>query len=347
MSSISTVVFRLAEYPERNRIVDFINENSDEQFPLVNHSEWFEYYYCGTRLQFALAERDGELLAAAGYILANSSKNPDIWISVRVEKKGENGIGMELMNAVPGLTNARVISCNNIQADTCSMYHSLGWTAERVPHYYRLAPRASAADYHLCRPAVPEGVAPVDFVPEILPVSGDLELDHVSTVVRLHGLGMPETNHTPHKDMSYLALRYFAFPYLNYDVWSVHESGKLLAYLVTHVVNSSEPEAIPVLRILDFIGQDEVLPRMGHAIDALLQRTGAEYAECYCAGIPAEIFAAAGFTERKEGDGMVIPNDPTQPLCENKEYYYFTNQPEHFVLFEADGDQNRPHLSVE
>lgn len=53
---------------------------------------------------------------------------------------------------------------------------------------------------------------------------------------------------------------------------------------------------------------------------------------------------AAGFTERVEGDGCIIPNYLTPPVHENTEYYYFTNKPENFVLFKADGDQDRPNL---
>ena len=49
-------------------------------------------------------------------------------------------------------------------------------------------------------------------------------------------------------------------------------------------------------------------------------------------------------TPRLEGDGSVIPNYLTPPLLENTEYYYFTNKPENFVLFKADGDQDRPNL---
>ena len=48
--------------------------------------------------------------------------------------------------------------------------------------------------------------------------------------------------------------------------------------------------------------------------------------------------------ERVEGDGCIIPNYLTPPVHENTEYYYFTNKPESFVLFKADGDQDRPNL---
>lgn len=337
MSDTSAPTFRLAEYADREAVISFINANFDWKLPLVNRPEWFRHYYCGQRLQFVLAERDGRLLAVAGYILANHSARPDLWVSIWVAAKGENGVGLELMDALPRLTGARVVACNNIRPNTCAFYEFLGWQAARLPHYYRLAPRP-AAGYRLAVPAADA---------EILPVSGDLALDRVSLPQRMQGLGLPPTSHTPHKDLAYLCQRYFAFPHMHYDVWSVHEHGRLLAYLVTHTVASGDAGEIPVLRLVDFIGEDAILPRLGRAIDGLLQETGAEYADCYCAGIPAETWAAAGFSQRLPGDGVVIPNYLTPPLRENTEYYYFTNQPDGFVMFKADGDQDRPNLPAE
>ena len=57
--------------------------------------------------------------------------------------------------------------------------------------------------------------------------------------------------------------------------------------------------------------------------------------------------AAAGLSQRQEGDGTVIPNYLDPPVQENTEYYYFTNRPEGFVLFRADGDQDRPNLPAD
>ena len=130
-----------------------------------------------------------------------------------------------------------------------------------------------------------------------------------------------------------------------YDVWAARENGKLLAYLVTRTVTAQDTGCAAVVRLVDFIGEDTVLPRLGGAIDAIVRRAGAEYIDCYNAGIPAAVWQAAGFTERVEGDGCIIPNYLTPPLRENTEYYYFTNKPENFVLFKADGDQDRPNLT--
>ena len=126
---MSDLVLRLARPGEDARIADFINQNFDMRLPLINRADFYQFYYAhtpGAAPQFALAEQDGEILCAAGYILANQSETPDIWVSVWVAAKGHNGVGLELMDALSGLLNARVVACNNIRANTCVLYHFLG-----------------------------------------------------------------------------------------------------------------------------------------------------------------------------------------------------------------------------
>lgn len=329
---MSSTNFRLAQGFERERIVQFVNDNFDWKLPSVNLPEYFNFYYHNdAQLQFAVAEQESDWLSVVGYIRAANAPNADIWVSVWVAKKGHNGVGLELMNALPGLTGAGVVACNNIRANTLPLYHFLGWTAERTRHFYRLA---SLPQYNLA--AVENSC--------ILPVCGDLHLDTVSTVNRLLALGLPKTPHTPKKDAWYLIRRYFEFPHQEYTVYSACENGTLLAYLVARIVDSGQGK---VLRIVDFIGEDAVLPRLGQAIDGLLAQSGAEYAELYCAGLSAELLAEAGFCERTADSADVLPNYLTPPLHENTDYYYFTNQPEQFVLFKADGDQDRPNISAD
>ena len=83
------------------------------------------------------------------------------------------------------------------------------------------------------------------------------------------------------------------------------------------------------------------------AVSRLMADCGAEYADCYCWGIPAQTMAEAGFCARTEDDLNIIPNYLTPPLCENTEYYFFTSEPAAFTMFKADGDQDRPNIRVE
>ena len=328
----SPLTLRLAHTHEADRIIVFINENFDWKLPLVNLPEFFSFYYqSGSQLQYAVAEENNELLAVVGYIRASNADNADIWASVWVAKKGCNGVGLELMDALPRLTGASVVACNNIRPKTMAFYRFLGWHADRMPHYYRLS---GQAEYTLAR--ISDAT--------VLPVEGDLSLTPITNQEQMQKLGLPPTHHTPKKDLWYLTRRYFAFPHLEYQVYAAQQQGQLLAYLVARVVDSGCGK---VLRIVDFIGEDAVLPRLGRAIDELLHQVQAEYAECYCAGISAQTFAQAGFCERTETSSNILPNYLTPPLFENTEYYYFTNKPDGFVMFKADGDQDRPNLSVD
>ena len=114
---MSETTFRLARLGEDAAIIDFINDNFDMRLPLLNRPELYHHYYAGRGgvPQFAVAEEDGRYVSAAGYILANTRRKPDIWVSVWVAAKGHNGVGLELMNALPGLLNADVVACNNIR----------------------------------------------------------------------------------------------------------------------------------------------------------------------------------------------------------------------------------------
>lgn len=332
------LVFRLARPEEAGRVRDFVNASFDWKLPLVNLPEYFDYYYRPfgeNSLQFALAEEDGQLLAAAGYILANRSPAPDVWVSVWVAAAGHNGVGLELMAALPGLTNARLLACNNIRPKTMAFYRFLGWHAGRLPHYYRLA---ELPEYKLARIRHRE----------ILPVSGGLALTRIKSPAQLDALGLPESPCAPRKDAWYIKRRYFDFPGFSYEVYAALENGRPLALLAARVVDTmpGRPENARVLRIVDYIGAPEALPRLGCAVDRLLRECGAEYAELYCYGIDPALLAAAGFCERSEGDENILPNYLTPPLYENTEYYFFTNEPENFVLFKADGDQDKPNLQL-
>lgn len=324
--------FRLACKADAPLIVAFVNRHFDLRSPLVNLPVFFSYYYGGKgdALHFALAERGGQLVAVAGFIPSCSGAHPDVWVSIWVADKAAKGSGLELMAALPELTGCRTLACNNIRPETRPFYAFLGYTTGRVGHFYRLAPREA---YTVARVAQPV----------ILPVRGEGRLWRISTAgaLRQSGFVLPAQN--PYKDMAYLQKRYFAYPQQAYNVWACGaEAGHVPeALLVTRTVPVL---GTAVLRIVDYVGDEAALPRFGPAIDALLRSEGAEYTDFYCAGLAPETLAVAGFCERLEGDGNVLPNYLSPPLFENTEYYYFTSNPEEFRLCKADGDQDRPNV---
>ena len=297
--STSPLTFRLARPDEGPAVAAFLDAHWGEKHPLVHLPDFFDFYYRpfgpDGPLQFAFAEQDGAPVAIVGYIRANALETPDIWV-------------------------------------TMAFYTFLGYTAERLPHYYRLADKASYAVARVARR-------------DILPAGGSAVLRLLPDEDALRKCGYtPDPARRPYKDLWYLARRYFHYPRQRYDVWAVEECGAVQALLATRCIPVN---GTCVLRIVDYTGVPEAFSRLGAAVSRLMADCGAEYADCYCWGIPAQTMAEAGFCARTEDDLNIIPNYLTPPLCENTEYYFFTSEPAAFTMFKADGDQDRPNIRVE
>lgn len=290
------IICRLARPDERTLITGFLDEHWGSRHPLIHCDDFFNYYYTSKdTLQFALAFSGEELCAVAGYILANQRPEPDIWVSIWCAKKGCNGAGLELMASLPKLTNARVMACNNIRPKTMAFYTFLGYTAARLPHYYRLGTHSS---FEVAKIACPER----------LPVAPGKPLESLATEEDFRAVFKPNDAVCPYKDMWYLVRRYYHFPRQTYQVW--HLEGRIL------VTRTVEVGTQRVLRVVDYIGLPEDFPLLGFGIDQLIQKLDVEYADCYCAGISAEQMALAGWSERGEDCANIIPNYLTPPLYE-------------------------------
>ncbi|MEG0617036.1 MAG: hypothetical protein RR508_05660 [Oscillospiraceae bacterium] len=331
---MSELKFRLAIYSDKAKIIAFMDANWGSKHPLVHIAEYFDYYYSScsdnNALQFALCEQDDVLIAIAGYILTNKCESPDIWVSIWCAVKGQNGAGLELMNALPSLTHANVMACNNIREKTMPFYTFLGYTAERLPHYYRLADKSV---YRVAQIADKN----------ILPVPSGEALCKINSCEQLSNVFTPIQEIKPYKDIWYLSRRYFNYPHQKYDVWGYFKNGKALQLLVTRTVDIN---GVNVLRIVDYIGKSKDFALLGYGINELMQNANAEYADMYCYGISADIIAKAGLCERKRDDINIIPNYLNPPLYENTEYFFFTSRSDNFMMFKADGDQDRPNINA-
>ncbi|MDD3428609.1 MAG: hypothetical protein PHG02_01220 [Oscillospiraceae bacterium] len=329
--------FRLATAEDQNDIIRFMDENWEGKHPLIHIPEFFEFYYRNAvGLNFALAQdKEGALQAICGFVPANVHYS-SIWISLWLSKKGTTGAGLELMSLMDDLTKATVICCNNIRPNTIPFYDMLGFTATRLPHFYRLANKP-LAEFKIAR------------LKEVLikDVFGDAPLTLITDPYQIESNFTVPKDHVPFKDNWYIQRRYFMYPMqdkMQYRVYGSYENGAIKALVVLREV---DVEGTKVLRLVDYIGDFAFFAQLGKALDALLQESGAEYMDMYVYGLEDNILEAAGFIERVEGDINIIPNYLTPPLYENTEYYFFTNTTKNFTMFKADGDQDRPNMIIE
>ena len=312
---------------EKQLILDFLNEHWGSRHPLVNHEVLFNYYFLdGEMTNFYVLEDGDGIAAICGYINCSSEENCDIWISIWCAKKGKNGLGLALMGAMKELTGANVMACNNIRANTMPFYTFLGYHPDKMNHYYRLADKA---EYKMA--VVNE---------KIIPASEKIEgvwLEEMKDIAQVEKTFAIPAQCRPHKDYWYINKRYFEYPHYEYKVYAVH-SGDGIPALVVFRVNESDEGY--VLRLVDYIGAKEDFRLLSGFVDELMAQFDCEYCDMYCWGVDGE---DAGFILRI-ADENIIPNYLNTLLQKNIDYYFFTSSTENFMMFKADGDQDRMNL---
>ena len=312
---------------EKQLILDFLNEHWGSKHPLVNNEVLFNYYFLdGEMTNFYVLEDGDGVAAICGYINCSSEENCDIWISIWCAKKGKNGLGLALMGAMKELTGANVMACNNIRANTMPFYTFLGYHPDKMNHYYRLADKA---EYKMA--VVNEKV-----IPASEKISG-VWLEEMKDIAQVEAIFAIPAQCRPHKDYWYINKRYFEYPHYEYKVYAVHSDDDVPALVVFRVNESDEGY---VLRLVDYIGAKEDFHLLSGFVDELMAEFDCEYCDMYSWGVDGE---DAGFVLRV-ADENIIPNYLNTLLQKNIDYYFFTSNTENFMMFKADGDQDRMNL---
>ncbi|MEA5050592.1 MAG: hypothetical protein VB021_03865 [Oscillospiraceae bacterium] len=313
---------------------DFCAVNWGERHPLIHDAAMFDYYFRrGGQINFLRAADDtGGILSVAGFLCANSLPQPDVWLSYILTKKGAPlNLGFHMLETLRAVTDCRSFGVNNIRPKTRGLYEFLGYRTGRMEHWYRLNPEKTA--YALCR-------APHREIPAV-------RADGV-TLTRLDKRGLDDfafedyAELRPYKDRGYVERRFFDNPWIRYDVCAAAADGGIFALAVFRELESGGHR---VLRLVDFIGAREDLGRLGGAVDRRMRERCADFADVYAYGLNPAIPAAAGFVLRAENDENIIPDYLTPPLFENVDFWAVGESAQDYVLFRADGDQDRPNLT--
>lgn len=148
--------------------------------------------------------------------------------------------------------------------------------------------------------------------------------------------------YTPHKSISYFKNRYGSHPVYNYKFLGIFDSSKILisVWAVRFViVNGSS-----VVRVIDVLGNLNLIDNIYSQIQDLLNNTGCEYIDFMNYGIPSEIFKKMGFEELNLEDSVVIPNyfEPFEQRNIKIELAYKADFD--YVVFKGDADQDRPNI---
>lgn len=309
--------------------------------------DWQHRERDGRGYSFVIARNgdDGPVLGILGFI-STRHYDPDLRdvnvVDLAIWKIHENaqmaGLGLKLHHFL--MENEPHVAAISIGIGTRahdSMYRALGYFTGDFCQHYLVNPtqrRFTLAHF-------PDGP------PLIRAICGEATLEPVtrgSILVATADLEIgARANVYPLKTATYFRERFLSHPVYRYDVHVVRHRGAARGLLASRIATHNGARA---LRIVDFLGVPELFAEMGIAITALVRDSAAEYADLWSWGIPNDVLATAGFIHRAESDSIIIPNY-FEPFERSNGHIFFAAKPTcgSFVLFRADGDQDRPNLA--
>jgi len=272
-----------------------------------------------------------EIQGVCGFIKTGSSANPDVFISYILTKKGSHfGHAFKMIEKIQELTNARTLACNNIRKKTRGIYDFLNYTVDDMTHWYRL--NDGMDEYKLCS---------IPFMRHEPLRSEDIPAVEVTSVSQLDDFPFSiYLENRPYKDRDYVEKRYFNYPWHTYRVFRLSKGAETALLVIREI----EWEGSKMLRVVDFVGDRSLIKDSGKVIDGIIKTCNAEFADWYAFGVPDEDMQKAGFSIRYHDDKNIIPLYYSPLLKSNVDITVFTNNPDNYMLFRADGDQDRPNL---
>lgn len=348
MVDLGEYIVRIAEYKEHKEVINFYN-TVWKRAQTLNDNRMFEYYYHNPAdnanraqfssrdvINFVIGVRDDEIVGACGFIFASEKY---VWLSNLAVRKGEHpGLVFRLLKYL--LEMELNISAVNIVENTRGLYRRFGFQTGELKHYYRVLKsegtkiiRFNNTERHCTDD---EKLKPTDteevYVKEL---SDEKQLrDNVTSDLFLH--------QKPLKTVDYFLHRYYRFPFqgYRYQVWSV--SGKPERTEMLVVTREQKINGISVLRIVDMVGDETLLPSFVFWEEMQLDASF-EYIDLWCYGVDETILGRAGFA-CVSGDDVIVPDrlDPVEWI--NDRIFFVNGNMSDFRAYRADADNDRPNI---
>jgi hypothetical protein len=334
------VDIRLCGRHDVDALTEFINQHWRRGHVLTVSRALLDWQHFDTArhgYNFVLASRDSELLGILGFIpsrqydqtLASCST---LWLALWKVREDANvaGLGLRMLQFLLRTEPHFSVGVIGIGRDAqLPMYHALGFETGELTQYVLFSP---AAPRRLS--IIPEGWRlPVpstgygSFVP--------LNCNNIEAAVsKIQNVGFEPT-----KSGQYFRNRFFGHPLYEYTVHLVHVSERPVGLLASRV---AEHDGSRALRLVDYWGDPDYLTTCGSAIQALLESSGAEYADLWCCGVKPGLLEQAGFRAVDPEGPLVVPSHFEPFLRKNTRLSYAMRSSRPFRLFRADGDQDRP-----
>lgn len=326
---------RFAETIDIPNIMQFIDTYWKKNHILATDKGLFEWQYINknnkVNMVVGLDEKD-ELQAILGYIPYSDGAQKDISLALWKAKPGTAFLGVKLLMFLLNEEPHRHVFCNGINVRTSAgIYHRLGIKTDKLSQWYRLRAVDEFKIAEVTSNWIPQTEIHSDY--QLIKIEDFVDLENSSTE------RMFDTSAIPYKSKEYVNKRYFKHPAYKYIVYYIKNHGTNADAAVVFRIQSCNTST--ALRLIDFIGDNDILYKITPQIDLIADENHVEYVDMYEHGLDAEMLRKSGW--RKVGDDdNIIPNYFAPYEKCNVDINISTSD-ETIVLFKGDGDQDRPN----
>jgi hypothetical protein len=288
---------------------------------------------------YLLAWHGQKLVGILGYISScrfdtNLTDRNVLWLAIwKIREDCRiTGLGLKMLNELTGLEPNIGVAINKILPEHELLYSALRYQVVEMKQYYVTDPDKPSR--LIMAPS--SSVLPV-------PMRGEARFTEMGEADLLE---MPSdylpSGSTPIKTPLYFLNRFLRHPFYHYRVFRVDHPTDAKALIATRVSHSEDKRA---LRIVDFSGDLVLIGEIGKPVLNLMNEEHAEYADFWQHGVPHEYLERAGFALAKPDGDVIVPNYFVPFSAKTSRIFstYKSNIPGRFLIFKADGDQDRPN----
>ncbi len=339
-NTFSNFVFRVAKLSDLKSIMQFIKKNWDKKHILGIDQNYFRYQFVDKdKLNFILAINKKKKIIEAihGFITYSSGKNKTICGSiVCVDKNSLTPfLGIEIMRKIKSLVPHKIYI--GIGTNPNSMIPIVRKIFKRytgkMKHYYIL--NSNFKKFNLARIH--------DTKKNVKNSINDYELKPIKNIFDLkkNYKNISKFKNFPYKSISYLKKRYFKHPIYKYRLYSVvNNSGKINSLIISRELRFKSNK---ILSIVDFIGIEKDLSKIGYALEKIIIQGNYEYIDMLCANFKEEFLFKSNFRLKKQNDKNIIPLY-FQPFVRKNVQIWYESSVKNLRLFKGDADQDTPRV---
>ena len=314
--------FRLAKISDIKKIMLFIKNNWDKNHILSKNIRFFKYQFCNkNKINFVIAiNKKKQIEAIQGFIVYSDNLKKNICGSIACVEKNSTTpfLGLVTMKKMLEL----------IKHDT---YLGIGTNPKtfiplvrkffnrhtgKMNHYYLL--NSKKKKFHIAKvKSIPKNK--IFYKPQY-------EIKLVNNIVSLEKKINLKKNliNFPYKDKAYIEKRYFKHPIFKYKIYLIID--KFYNSNSFFVSREIKHKSSKILNIVDFIGKEKDLSRIGLAFEKLIKKKNYEYIDLLCANINKKYLADSNFKYKNMYDQNIIPLYFQPFIRKNVDIWYETSK---------------------